>query len=152
MRVHDLKTWPEFYDALLAGSKNFELRNDDRGFEVGDELCLREWNPRTEQYSGRKTARMVSYILEHHPDAGCAATFGLRPGYVILGLSALMGGAAAEIERLRAALTPFAGDKMPGLQKSEIDFDRNGLRRCISPMEIACRDAHRALTPPDGGA
>lgn len=86
MKVHDLKSWPEFYDALLAGTKNFELRNDDRGFEVGDELCLREWNPRTKQYSGRKTVRLVSYILEHRPEAGCAATFGIRDGYVIMAL------------------------------------------------------------------
>jgi hypothetical protein len=51
-----------------------------------------------------------------------------------------------EIERLRAALKPFSGDKLPSLRKSEIDYDRNGLRRCISPMEMACRDASRALT------
>lgn len=67
-------------------------------------------------------------------------------------VGAVMKDAAEEIERLRAALAPFAGDKIPGLRKSEIDFDRNGLRRCISPMEIACRDARRALPPSERNA
>lgn len=86
MMYHDLKTWPEFYDALLAGTKPFELRKNDRGFEVGDELVLKEWDPKTEQYSGRQTIRTVTYVLEHRPGAGCAATFGLHEDYVIMGL------------------------------------------------------------------
>lgn len=86
MMSHNLKTWPEFYDALLAGTKPFELRKNDRGFEVGDELVLREWNPQTGHYTGRKIVRTVSYLLEHRPGAGCAATFGLREDYVIMGL------------------------------------------------------------------
>lgn len=52
----------------------------------------------------------------------------------------------AENDRLRRALEPFAAIKMPGLRKTLIDYDRNGLRRCISPMEIACRDASLALS------
>lgn len=55
--------------------------------------------------------------------------------------------AAAEIERLRAALAPFAGDKMPALQKTEIAFNRDGLRCLMSPMEIARNAAHAALAP-----
>jgi hypothetical protein len=55
-----------------------------------------------------------------------------------------------QIERLRAALAPFAAEKMPALRRTKIDYDRYGLRRCISPMEIACRDAHRAISPAVG--
>jgi hypothetical protein len=54
--------------------------------------------------------------------------------------------AADTIEALAKALQPFAGEKMPSLGRSKIDYDKNGLRRCISPMEIACRDALRALS------
>lgn len=84
---HYLKTWPEFFDALMSGKKTFELRKDDRGFAVGDILHLREFDPETENYTGHETIRWVSYLLAHRPDAGCAATFGLMPGHVIMGLS-----------------------------------------------------------------
>lgn len=45
MRTHELKCWPEPYDAIVAGTKRFEFRRDDRGFAVGDILVLRKWNP-----------------------------------------------------------------------------------------------------------
>lgn len=54
--------------------------------------------------------------------------------------------AAAVIDALVKALEPFAGEKMPALRRTKIDYDKHGLRRCISPMEIACRDALRALS------
>jgi hypothetical protein len=62
-REHELKTWPEYFGAVLDGSKTFEARFDDREFEVGDVLYLREWNPETEAYTGRETRRTVSYKL-----------------------------------------------------------------------------------------
>lgn len=64
--------------------------------------------------------------------------------------------AAAEIERLRAALEPFAGDKMPALQRTVRAFNRYGLRCMMSPMEIAMVSAWKAIrgrpTPSSQGA
>lgn len=82
---HYLKIWPEFFAATLSGEKPFELRRDDRSFAVGDILHLREWDPATENYTDRETIRFVTYLLSHRAEAGCAATFGLAPGYVIMG-------------------------------------------------------------------
>lgn len=84
MQIHDLKIWPEFFDAVDSGVKTFDLRKDDRGFKVGDVLKLREWAPAGHFYTGRSVVKQIGYILEHRPDAGCAATFGLQEGYVIL--------------------------------------------------------------------
>ncbi len=52
---HDLKTLPEYYQAVKAGIKPFELRKeDDRRFEVGDVLYLREYDPaRADAYFSR---------------------------------------------------------------------------------------------------
>lgn len=79
--THDLKVWPEFWQAVYRGEKAFELRRDDRGYRVGDELRLREWDPRGGDYTGNALTRHVSYICRDMPQ------WGLEPGYAILGLS-----------------------------------------------------------------
>lgn len=40
---HFLKTLPEFFQAVIDGRKPFELREDDRGFKVGDRVILEEY-------------------------------------------------------------------------------------------------------------
>lgn len=87
MQTHDLKTWPSFFADIMSGAKTFELRRDDRGFAVGDILHLREWDPKTEHYSGQSTYVKVAHLLHHDPVAGCAATFGLRDGFVIMSIA-----------------------------------------------------------------
>jgi hypothetical protein len=77
--VHDLKTWPEFFNAVEHGAKSFEIRKDDRNFQVGDILCLREWDPATKDYTGRSIRKTIRYILRD------ALQFGLQEGYAILG-------------------------------------------------------------------
>ncbi len=79
--IHKLKTWPEFFEAMVEGRKTFEGRKNDRDFKVGDELILKEYDPELKNYgySGRFLHRRVSYILE-------GTQFGVMPGYVIMGL------------------------------------------------------------------
>lgn len=42
---HELKIWPQFYRRVADGSKTFEIRNNDREFQNGDFVTLREFNP-----------------------------------------------------------------------------------------------------------
>ena len=63
MTTHQLKTWPEFFEKVWVGEKTFEVRKDDRDFQVGDTLDLAEWNPQTKQLTGRNMCVRVSYIL-----------------------------------------------------------------------------------------
>jgi hypothetical protein len=68
-REHDLKTWPEPFQAVLDGCKRYEVRVDDRGFAVGDMLVLREWDPDNDymplvdrsRYTGRTLRARVTY-------------------------------------------------------------------------------------------
>jgi len=62
---HFLKCWPEYFQAVKDGIKDFELRTTDRGFKVGDTIELMEWNPEKKDYTGRNLpARTINYILE----------------------------------------------------------------------------------------
>ena len=42
---HELKIHPQYYCRVADGSKTFELRNNDRGFQSGDLVTLKEWDP-----------------------------------------------------------------------------------------------------------
>jgi Domain of unknown function (DUF3850) len=93
MVKHELKVWPEYFEALVEGRKTFELRKDDRGFAVGDVLDLREWKPETEQYTGWSETFDVTYILRD--------TEHLAPGYVAMGIRAYVTLGPAGIARYR---------------------------------------------------
>lgn len=82
MNVQELKSWPQWFSAVLDGSKMFEVRVDDRGFAVGDRLWLREWEPETEEYTGREALFDVPYILAADPDI----PRGIMPGYVVMSI------------------------------------------------------------------
>lgn len=43
--THELKIWPQYYARVKDGSKTFEVRENDRGFQPGDEVELREFDP-----------------------------------------------------------------------------------------------------------
>jgi hypothetical protein len=43
--IHELKIWPKFYCRVADGSKTFEVRDNDRGFQPGDVVILKEWDP-----------------------------------------------------------------------------------------------------------
>jgi len=80
---HDLKVWPPFFNSLECGIKTFEARKDDRCFEVGDTLRLREFDPGTGTYSGRELLRRISYKLNGGGD------FGVAKGFCILAIQPL---------------------------------------------------------------
>lgn len=77
MTIHELKTLQPHFDAIELREKRAELRRDDRGFEVGDTLVLREYDPQS-GYSGRSCKAKVTHIL-----AGFEA---LVPGHVMMSI------------------------------------------------------------------
>ena len=70
--IHELKILPEYFHAVKVGAKRFEVRKDDRPFEVGDVLRLREFDG--QKYTGEEVDVEVSYILrgsEYCKDGYC---------------------------------------------------------------------------------
>ncbi len=74
--IHILKTWPEFYCYIVSSEKTFEIRKNDRNFEHGDVLALREFDPGSQEYSGEFEIRRVTYLTD----------FGMSPGYVCMAI------------------------------------------------------------------
>jgi len=64
MRRVEKKVWPKFFEEIKSGKKNFDVRLADFRCSSGDILVLREWNPRTEKYTGRVIEKKVSYVLK----------------------------------------------------------------------------------------
>lgn len=61
--IIEKKIWPEFLKNLESGDKTFELRLADFECKPGDILVLREWDPKTKQYTGRSLERKVGFVL-----------------------------------------------------------------------------------------
>ena len=81
MKTHNLKVWKQYFLPLLHEEKTFELRKNDRDYQVGDILILIEIDGG--EPTGRYCKREITYILEN------AQNFGLIDGFVILGLKVL---------------------------------------------------------------
>lgn len=63
--IHELKTLPEYFEAIIKGEKLFEIRKNDRFFQVGDLLALNEFDVKNVLYTGRSCIVYIDYILNN---------------------------------------------------------------------------------------
>lgn len=56
------KVWPEYFQKIIAGVKTYELRLADFECKPGDVLVLKEWDPKTKEYTGRVIEKTVTYV------------------------------------------------------------------------------------------
>jgi len=64
MKTIEKKIWSEYFDAVASGNKNFELRLADWDIDVGDTLILKDWDHRTNRYTGKEISRKVTYLIK----------------------------------------------------------------------------------------
>ena len=84
-KEHVLKTDHVVFQDVLDGNKTFEIRFNDRDYQVGDLVILKETEFTGEQmksgqplvYTGREIQKRISYVL---------SGYGLHEGWVILGI------------------------------------------------------------------
>jgi len=99
-KTHELKTLPIYFDAVLRGDKTFEIRKNDRDFQTGDTLVLKEWDPAKQsppvpwgdpvptaprlpgEFTGAELRCVVSYVL-----IDVYEKFGVKPGFAVLGIT-----------------------------------------------------------------
>lgn len=77
-KQHFLKILPEFFAAVVDGSKTFELRKNDRDFQVGDTVILQEFDHKTNTYTSDFVVKQISFML--------TGVYGLEPGVSCLSL------------------------------------------------------------------
>lgn len=77
---HDLKCEFEFFEDVESGKKNFELRLNDRNYQEGDTLLMRQLNKDKIGFTGKVIERLVMYVLKD------AERFGLEKGYCIMSI------------------------------------------------------------------
>jgi len=82
MATHELKSWPSQFQAMWSGLKRAEFRRDDRNYQVGDQLQLREWDPDHSRYTGFRLTARVSHLVRG-PD------FEVPRGFVVLSIEVL---------------------------------------------------------------
>ncbi|MFA5259092.1 MAG: DUF3850 domain-containing protein [Candidatus Pacearchaeota archaeon] len=61
------KVWPEYFQMILNGKKNVEIRLADFEIKEGDTLILEEFDPETNTYSGRKLKKTAKSIIKFNP-------------------------------------------------------------------------------------
>ena len=108
-KEHMLKTDPAVFQDVLDGSKTFEIRFNDRGYQIGDLIVLKETKFTGQQmksgqplaYTGREIQKRISYVL---------GGYGLQDDRVILGVQ--------DIEATKAQAVPegFVLVKMDDLE------------------------------------
>lgn len=76
-QVHEIKLGAEFFDDVLKCKKTFEVRKDDRDYQVGDLLVLKEFKNGEE--TGRICKRCVGYILKDYN--------GVMDGYCVMAMA-----------------------------------------------------------------
>lgn len=77
MKVHDLKIKDKYYDRIMTGQKDFEVRFNDRDYQVGDILSLLPIAEDDEVFECSPIIAKIKYIH---------SGLGMVEGYVVLGL------------------------------------------------------------------
>lgn len=78
---HDLKCWPGPFEATVVKKwKMYEIRQNDRDFRAWDKLVLKEWDPKTNDYTGREAAFIVTYLTQ-------GGDWGLPRDLCVMGIS-----------------------------------------------------------------
>lgn len=80
--THAVKTWKEYFLHQQNGTKLFELRFDDRNYQIGDTFLSQEYDHVKKEYTGKEINFSIAYILR----GKYAELFGLKKGYCILQL------------------------------------------------------------------
>lgn len=79
--IKQLKIYPLYFAAQATGVKQFEIRNNDRNYAVGDLVRLNEWNDSKHSYSGRSLLVQITFITDYEQQEGYIV-FGTKSAFI----------------------------------------------------------------------
>lgn len=82
----ELKIDPQYFEDVCRRRKRAEVRYNDRDYQTGDTLILREYDRKKNTYTGRRLIAVITHVLSNFPD-------GLKKGYVVLSIKLIIGNA-----------------------------------------------------------
>lgn len=149
MATHELKTAPGYFQMVWDGRKTFEIRYDDRGYQRGDHLVLREWDRGTpcscehgnhlettcERYTGRQVHAHVGCVVASTPAVGNRRGF-VGFGYVVLSL--------CDPQNVTDADPPIAPPLTP---RQRVEYEKTAaiaMANMAAAGELAAQKLHRA--------
>ncbi|BBN97478.1 DUF3850 domain-containing protein [Sporolactobacillus terrae] len=74
MQTHDLKILPHFFQAVISGTKTFEIRKNDRNFQPCDLVRLHAW--KDGEYLGLSLTKRIGFVTD----------YAQKDGYVVFSL------------------------------------------------------------------
>lgn len=79
MKTHKIKLLLNLCDDVLSGDKNFEIRENDRGYQKGDRVVFEPYNPSDPFVKHPISDKIyeITYVLNG---------WGLKNGYVVFGI------------------------------------------------------------------
>ena len=86
--IHDLKIREEFANHVVDGSKTFEIRENDRGFQPGDLVRFKVVDPDTFIFTSGDNPH-ISHEIENYlyKITYVISGWGLKDGYVVFGIT-----------------------------------------------------------------
>ena len=130
--THDLKTDTKVFQDVLDGNKTFEIRFNDRDFQVGDSVLLKETQFTGEQiesgqpliFTGREIHKRISYLL---------SGYGLQDGWVILGIADEAGQQSqqGEVDRLQTEIDELQGRIDKAIVQINLYYDSDGMEDIV---------------------
>ena len=95
--IHEVKCRPEYFAALAAGTKPFEVRKKDRPYQAGDILAVNEFAPFEYKFYSEDECERFSRTSENGRYSGNCLLFKItyilddpqfcKDGMVVLGLA-----------------------------------------------------------------
>lgn len=85
IKIHYLKSWSNLFKEAIAERKAFDLRKMDRDFRIGDGVCLEEFDPEKQEYTGQNAFFTITYITSANNPCALSDN-GLQDNYCILGI------------------------------------------------------------------
>jgi len=79
---HTLKTLPRYFWRIADNKKTFEVRKNDRDFQVGDQVTLEYFNPDSPHETNNPIDIEITYILH-------GGQFGIDHDYCVFGFKIL---------------------------------------------------------------